>query len=511
MKFAEKIDRREWLKLAGYLGFGLLIVGYLRYSIQEVLDTINKVILITGAALFVGGVVLNFREVLAFFRTRSARLGANTAIMTVAVVAILAVGNFLGYKHKSRVDVTSEKANSLSDQTRKIVSGLQKDIRVIKFDKTDDAELRDLMTEYRNLSSRISYERIDPQERLEVAKQYSISRMGEVVVASDGRTERPAEVGEQQLTNAILKVTRERLKKVCFVEGHGEKTPSTSGGEGLSALEEGLKRENYETKTVSLAESNQAPSDCDVIVLAGPKRALLQGEAAMIGKYLDGGGKVLVMIDPDADPQLQDVLGAWNIEVGKDTVVDVSGVGQLMGQGPFVPLGLEYGSHAITKDLGRDMTVFPISRSIQSGGSGAGSVSTTDIVKTSKASWAESDELKEGQKVQLDEGKDKPGPITIGVAASKTVGENEARLVVIGDSDFASNAWVGQGANADLLLNTLNWLAQDEDLISIRPKSKTNRQVTMTASQQNFLFWLMILLMPGAVIASGVFIWLKRR
>src|SRR5437868_4231374 len=204
-----QINRQELFKTTGYLGVALLVAGYLRYSVLETLDTISKSLLIAGGVLTLAGLVLNFRAIRDSFGRRSTRLGTNMAVITVAVVAILALLNFLGYRHHKRVDVTAEKLYSLSDQTRKIVSGLQKDIKIIKFDKEDDPELRDHMQEYRDLSKHLSYERIDPQVKPEAAQQYKISRMGEVIVTSGDRAERPQDTGEQEITNAILKVTRD--------------------------------------------------------------------------------------------------------------------------------------------------------------------------------------------------------------------------------------------------------------------------------------------------------------
>ena len=505
-----KVNRKELFKWAGYLGAALLVVGYLIYSVQETMSTLNKALLIAGAALLALGVGFNFGEIRQSFGRRSTRLGANTAVLTIAVLAILAILNFLGFRHHKRWDVTSEKLYSLSDQTRKIVSELQEDVKIIKFDKQDDLELKDRMEEYRNLSSRITYERIDPQEKPEIAKQYNISRMGETIVAAGDRVERPQETSEQALTNAIIKATRDTLKKICFVEGHGEKRlSSTNEAEGYGLMDQLLKSENYETKTVNLVSANQVPSDCDVLVLAGPKQSLFPQEVSMIGKYLEEGGKVMMLLDPDVETNTADLLKTWNIELGNNTVLDVSGVGRLFGTGPGVPLAASYGSSPITKDFEGSMTFFPLTRSVTPAGSAGGGVSTIELLKTSEQSWAET-ELKGGE-ARFDEGKDKEGPITIGMTATKTVGDKEARLVVIGDSDFATNQFAQLQRNGDLFLNSVNWLAQDEDLISIRPKSPTNRSVTMTATQQNMLFWLTIVLMPAAVIGSGIYIWYKRR
>jgi ABC-type uncharacterized transport system involved in gliding motility auxiliary subunit len=494
-------------KTAGYIGLLLLAGGYMRYSVQETMSTLNKALLISGGLLVLLSIIFNLANIRTYFGRRSSRLGANTAIMTIAVIAILGIVNFLAYRHHKRVDLTEEQLYSLSDQTRKIVSGLQEEVKILNFNKTDDQTLTDLMKEYKDLSKRVTYQRIDPHEKPELAREHNITRMGETVVISETRTERPQEISEQTLTNAILKVTREKLKTVCFVEGHGEKQISSMDAEGYGTVDKMLKDENYDTKTVNLVTANQVPPECAVLVLPGPKQALFPQEASMVGKYLDNGGKAFLMLDPDTDAKLGDVLKSWNIEVGNDTIVDVSGVGRLFGTGPAVPLASSYGSHAITKDFQGSMTFFPMARSVKASAAGGGD--TTELLKTSEESWAET-ELK-GDQVKLDEGKDQKGPISIGVAASKKNNDKESRLVVMGDSDFASNGYAQLQRNADLFMNTVNWLAQDEDLISIRAKDPTDRRVTLTESQQNFLKILLIFLMPAAVIGSGIFVWWNRR
>ena len=503
-----KINRHEIARIIAFLGPVLLVAGYIRYSVRETMGPLNMSLLIAGGVLTLAAIVLNFRAIRQSSRRRSTRLGANTTVMSVAVIAIIGFANFLGYRHHKRIDLTTEKLYSLSDQTRKVVSELKKDVKVILFDKDDQQGLGDQMKEYRNLSSRFSFERIDPQKNPGAANQYKVTKLGEVVVACGDRNERPKDTTEQSIINAIIKVTRDSLKKICFVEGHGEKKlSSTNEGDGYGVVDKMLKGENYETKSINLVASNDVPSDCDVLVLAGPKQSLFPQEASAIGKYLEKGGKAMLLIDPDTDPKLDDVLHAWGIQLGNNTVVDVSGVGRFFQLGPGAPLARSYGSHPITKDFEGTMTFFPLSRSVETTpGSGA---STTDLMKTSEESWAET-EISAG-KVAFDEGKDKKGPITLGVAGSKTEGDNEARLVVIGDSDFAANQYVGVQRNGDLFMNSINWLAKDEDLISIRPKNPADRRVSMTESDQNQLFWITLVLMPLATIGSGVYIWWRRR
>jgi ABC-type uncharacterized transport system involved in gliding motility auxiliary subunit len=507
------ITRSEITRLAGFVGVALALAGYVRHSIQEIWGWFNISLVSVGLALILISVALNFGGIIAFFRGRQGKLGANTIVMSLAVIAILGIANYMGYRYHKRFDLTAEGLYTLSDQTKKIVGSLQKDVKVIRFDKNEDPQLSDRMTEFKYLSKKISYERIDAQEKPEVARQYA-ARNGETLVVAGERVERPQQTDEQALVNAIVKVTRDKLKRVCFTEGHEEKSLSGTDADGFGTVESFLKNENYEPKSVNLITSGQVPAECDVLISAGPKKAFLPQEVAMIGKYLDEGGKAMLLIDPepdhpDSDPQLGDLLSAWNITAGTDVVLDASGAGRLIGLGPAAPLAVNYPEHPITKDMKRAATFFPMSRSIKTGDSAKGEMFFTDLLKTSENSWAET-ELK-GNEAKMDEGKDTKGPISLGVAATKKTGEKESRLVVIGDSDFASNRYIRSLGNGDLFFNTVNWLAQDEDLISIRPKSATNRSVTMTEAQQSTLRWLIVLFMPLAVIGAGAYIWWKRR
>jgi ABC-type uncharacterized transport system involved in gliding motility auxiliary subunit len=513
-----KIDRQEIYRLAGFVGVAMTLAALFRYLIMNVwvgpglMGKLTPAMLVVGVVLIAVSAVFNFRAIAGFFGGRQGKLGANTVILSVAVLALVVVANFLGYRHHKRFDLTAEGLYSISEQTKKVVANLPKDVKVIYFNKEENQQFSDLMREYKYGGPRLSYERIDPNQRPEMARQYKVRRMGDIVVAAGDRTETIGDTSEQAVTNAILKVTREKLKTVCFSEGHGEKSLSDTQREGFSIVEQRLKDENYQLKTVLLAREQQVPSECAELIVAGPKQSLTPPEAAMIGKYLDGGGKALLMLDPETDPQLGDVLKSWNIQASDNVVLDVSGMGQLVGAGPEAPLITEYGSHTITKDFGRTMSVFPLARAIKVTG-GAGGSNVTPLLTTSENSFAK-DKITPGQQIKLEPDKDQKGPLILGAAASRSVdAKKESRLVVIGDSDFAMNGAIRVPSfrNADLFLNSVNWLAEDEDLISIRPKSATNRSVTMSESQQRTFLLLSAALMPLAVIGSGIYIWWKRR
>jgi ABC-type uncharacterized transport system involved in gliding motility auxiliary subunit len=262
---------------------------------------------------------------------------------------------------------------------------------------------------------------------------------------------------------------------------------------------------------VNLVTESGIASDCSELIIAGPAQGFFPQEAALIGKYLAGGGKALILIDPETDPKLGDVFAGWNISVGNNVVIDASGVGSLIGAGPAIPLVTDFGPSPITKNFQRSMAFFPLARTVSIADKSKSDPQAVELLKTSQRSFTIPN-LKQGQnEVKYDPKTGTLGPLSLGVAASRKSGDNEARLVVIGNSVFATNPYLDQQKNGDLFYNTINWLAEDENLISIRPKTPTDRRITLTTGQSGALKWLDLIFLPGLVILSGVYIWWKRR
>jgi len=509
-----KWDRKELAKFIGTMGVAMLIAGYLRYTIQGELLTFSKVVLILGGLFVLASVVIGFSYILVFFSRRSSQLGTNTAILTLAVLAILVVVNFVGYRHHKRFDLTTEKLNTLSDQSKKVVGGLQKDVVIVHFAKEPSQALDDQMAAYTSLSSHLKFQNVDPDRKPEIAHEYGATRMGDVILASGPRKEHlesgiGGALSEEDITRAIMKVTQDKVKTVCFITGHGEKSLSDAGETGFSRVEAGLRSQNYTSRTINLVSENGIAPDCDVVVDAGPTQQFFPQEAAMLAKYLQETGKLLILVDPQTDPKLGELLNAWNTSAGDNVVIDASGVGSLIGAGPAIPLVTTFGDSPITKGFTGMMTFFPLARTVSIADKSKTEPQVVELLKTSPRSFTVPS-LKQGQN-ELKFDPKTAGPLSLGVAASRKSGSGEARLVVIGNSAFAANPFLGQQKNGDLFYNTINWLAQDENLISIRPKSQTNRRITLTQAQSSALMWLDLIFLPGIVILSGVYIWWKRR
>ena len=462
--------------------------------------------------LFLAWIALDFRSLIGFFSKRSSKLGANTGVLVAAVVAILVFLNYLGFRHHKTFDLTTEKLYSLSDQTKKIVEPIKSDVDIFLFAKSSDPQaqqLKDQIAEYQNLNHHIHFQVVDPTEQPGLAKEYEITRLDQLILVSGSHTERPDDTSEQDITSSILKAVATTVKSVCFLEGHGEKSIEDTSGKGYSGVVDELKKENYLVRSVNLVTSGSVPQDCSVIADAGPTKSFFPQEVQMIEKYLDGGGKAIFLLDPGTNPELDSIIQAWNVKVGDNYVIDVSGVGRLIGAGPGIPLVVNYGPSPIVKNFENMMTFFPLARTVSAADSSKADPVTVELLKTSPNSFTVPN-LGNGT-VKFDAAKDERGPLSLGVSAEKKSGSSDARLVVIGNSEFASNQWFGQQRNGDLFFNAINWLTEEENLISIRPKEPTNRRVTLTQAQQRELSWLSMLILPLFVILGGIYVWIKRR
>ena len=476
-----------------------------------------------------------WREIAKVFSRRQARYGTLAGVSVAVVLGILVAINYIGSRQNKRWDLTANKQFSLSDQTKNVVAKLDAPMQITVFAQEPDFQrYRDKLNEYQYSSKQVTTDYVDPDKKPAIAKQNQIQQYGTIVISYKGRTERVTSDNEQDVTNAIIKVVSGQQRKVYFTQGHGEKDKDGSEREGYNAIAAAMGRENYTLDKLVLAQQGAVPDDASVVIVAGPKIDFFPNEIEALKKYLDKQGKVLLLIDPpdkaDAPPVTNLVALAhdWGVEVGTNVVVDVSGMGRLIGTDASVPVVASYPSHPITKNGQFSfLTAFPMARSAAPVSGGVNGHTAQAFLDTGPRSWAETDikGLLTSGKVALEEDKgDKRGPVTIGSAVTAAAAtppdakpENadapkpETRVVVIGDSDFAANGGLGIQGNRDLFMNTVGWLSQQENLISIRPKDADDRRVTLTATQQANLNWLSLLIIPGFIFATGIYTWWRRR
>ena len=541
------------LGAAGWAGIAVVAAGMVARFVVPERQELWWWTLVAGLALVLVYGLGQWRSYAALFQRRQARYGTLAASGVVLGLAILVAANYILARQNKRWDLTAAQQYSLSDQTVRVLESLESPIRVLVFaQEVDFPRYRDRLGEYEYTSDRVSLELIDVDKNPVLARQYEVQAYGTVVFDYNGRIERVVSDQEQDLTNGLIKAVEGEERKAYFLQGHGERSPTGAERDGYSALADALRLDNLSVETVILSQAGAVPEDAAVLVAAGPATDLLPAEADMLREYLDGGGKLLVLLDPPDGPDgenrdnLIGLIAEWGIEVGQDIVVDVSGVGQLLGTDATVPVASTYPQHPIT-DRFALLTAFPLARSVKPAEGGAGGRVATSFAETSPRSWAESNlDLSSGEVAMEEDQGDVPGPISIAAAVSATVETDaedagptdeaaggdtgdghdhgaeagaeeesdapvEARLAVFGDSDFAANGSLGIQGNRDLVLNAINWLAEQENLISIRPREPEDRRITVTADQQFRIFAASIFLIPGVIVGAGVYTWWRRR
>jgi len=476
-----------------------------------------------------------WREIGAMFSRRQARYGTLAATSVLVVLAILVAINYIGARQNKRWDLTANKQFSLSDQSRNVLTKLDAPLQMMAFAKEEEfPRYRDRLREYEYISKNVSTEYVDPDKKPTIAKQNQVQQYGTIVLNYKGRSERVTSDTEQDITNGVIKVVSGQKRKVYFTQGHGEKDTTSSERDGYNSISSALGNENYAVEKLAIAQQGSVPDDATVVVVAGPKIDLFPPEVEALKKYLDKQGKLLLEIDPPdkADsPALTNLIALahdWGVDVANNVVVDVSGMGRMIGTDASVPVVAQYPSHAITERFNY-LTAFPMAREAAPVSGGVNGRTAQPIIETGPRSWAETDIktlLSSGQ-VALDESKgDKKGPVVLGAAvsvaqpsttpppapgAAPEAPKPETRVIVLGDSDFAANGGLGIQGNRDLFMNMVGWLSQQENLISIRPKEADDRRITLTATQQSNIAWLSLLIIPGLVFGSGVYTWWRRR
>jgi ABC-type uncharacterized transport system involved in gliding motility auxiliary subunit len=510
-----KMMMKKYTKIGGLVGFGLLLLGLIIYSINAIMTTVSAVFMIAGAVLLVLYVVFNFSSIKEGLSSRSAKFGSNAALLILFVLGILVVVNILLSRFNARLDTTAAKQFSLAPQTTSVLQNLDKDINALGFFKSgEEMQAKELFIEYENISSRFNWKIVDPDKNPGMAKRYNIDTYGTIAVIGNAKQEKLEQATEQALTNAIIKVSRDEIKKIYFTTGHGEKDYDRSDQDGYSRARGVIEDENYQIDKILLAssENDSIPDDCSVLVIAGPKTDLFDTEKQQIKAYLDKGGKVLFMLDPESPPSFSRLLTEYGIDVADNTVIDASGLGQLFGAGPAIPIANDYADHTITKDF-NVMTFFPFARSVSKMSEVPSGLTVTELAKTNQRSWGETGPLDAGP-LSFDAGEDTKGPLPILTVAEKSSaasGAAKMRLAVFGDSDFAADGYFRNQGNGDLFMNTVSWLAEEEDLISVRARDPEDRRLTLTKKQSRLILYFGVVFLPVLIFIAGVWVYVKRK
>lgn len=454
------------------------------------------------------------------FGMRQTKYGTNTIVAILAMLGIIILVNFIAKKENVRWDLTKSKKYTLSDQTKNVLKRLDEDVKVTLFYQSGNPEkenAENLLSEYKEVNSRIQTEYIDPDKNPAEANKYNISRYGTVIFEMGDKKEQVVSASESDFTSSILKLIRDEEKKIYFLTGHGEKDIEGMEQTSYSTVKMSLEKEGYLVEKLSLLTDPKIPEDLSVLVIAGPQKKLLDKEKEVIEKYIDSGGKLFLLLDPKSevkgDTGFSSFVSKWGVLSDRNVLIDPE---QYFWTDPSAPVISDWATHQITEK--QAAAFFPGAGEVSALENAPADIMVTSLARTSSSSWLEKNS--ENKNVEYNEDVDKKGPISIAVAVEKTPAPEEGeendkkeklRLVVVGDSDFAVDGFSDALGNQDFFLNSINYLAEEEELISIRPKDEEERTVALTGNQSKTIFYGTVFGMPAIIIAVGILVWVRRR
>lgn len=533
------IDRARLFTGLGYAGFVIIVATAIAYGMIPAAERYTWIGWIVGLFCLVAYVVGSLNTIRDYLKRRSTRHGASALILILLVLGILVFVEAISARHSARLDLTASKRFTLSEQTSRILKNLEKPVRVTAFYQEGSPqaeEAKELLDQYAYASRKFSFTFVDPDRFPGKARRYKITAYGTLMLETDTREEKITQATEQELTNALLRVMRKAEKVIYFINGHDEKSTEDYDKDGYSGVKKAIEDQNYVVRDLLLMRTEEVPADASVLIIAGPKKAFFPEEISTLKRFIDQGGHLLILIDPETDTGLGVFLKSYGIEVGQDIIVDK--LSRLFGADYLTPIVSQYADyHPITENF-KTASFFPLARSIRLAKDVPQHVQNTELAETGPNSWAETDlvMLKKG-KASFDSQKDTMGPIPVAMVSTiqhetedvkdvqteKTPEDKAeesddqkdiprpARIVVFGDSDFAGNAYVNLSGNRDLFMNAVSWLAEEEDLIAIRPKERASQPVILSYTQTRVIFWASVVLLPGGVLIIGVVVLRQRR
>ncbi|NPA27088.1 MAG: GldG family protein [Chloroflexi bacterium] len=454
---------------------------------------------------------------------RQARYGSNALLMTLAVIGILGTINYLVSLYPKRWDLTENKSNTLAPEVQQLLDSLDTDVTAYAFysAQADTTYARELLEKFVLASNgKFSYKFIDPILQPGLAQKYGVTRDGTVVLVMGDRTEQVTFLSESELANALARLLHPENLVVYFVTGHGEPDIEAFGEQGLSMFKEELENKNYTVKTLALAAEKQVPEDAKVVVVVGPLQPFQEAELQALQDYLDQGGSVVFFFNTSVEGAqepgealAQYLQETWGVVVDDDVVIDPTSPQQ-----PLLALAAFYENHPITQKLTNLITIFPIARSVRVLNPNDALRIGTELIKTSPQAWGETDlepfkaagEDATITNVEPDPEVDIMGPVPLAVAVEDT--QSGARMVIVGDADFARNGAYAAYGNGLLAVNSVEWAANVGDLIQITPRETTQRYLRPPNSYLlNAIFLTSVCILPGAVLLLGAVVILRRR
>lgn len=563
---------KVYINILFFLGIFLLTTGIISTQVIGSVSIVSMVIILAGISLLIAGSLWVVYTNKAFWGKRSTEATTNALISAIAVILIIILVNFLGIKYAVKIDLTENKLFTLSPQSQELVKNLTSPLKVYVFDAPINEIDRELLENYQSYSDWFDYQFVDPQVDISLAQKFNVTRLGDVYVQYENKQQLVQiispenRLAEVKLTTAIAKIQKNIQAKIYILQGHGEPLLQQGGQISFAQAVESLTNQGYGVEGLNLTTSPLVPPTADIVLVSSGERNLLATEVEKIKQYVDRGGNLLVMYNAQSANSLTSILSQWGVTIDDSLAIDSSGRGDIFGLGPSISIVMNYGLHPITKDFNNKMTILPWARPILI--TPMENIEATPLLITNNLSWGETNLTQEN--IEFNPTEDIPAPLNLGVALLKrnviteneimenedtainnpttltpekttpdnlTFGNNdlptpptmktpkpspskvtsgeknisEQKMVVVGNTNFATDGWFQQQINSDFFLNAIAWLANEkEQNLSIRPQQATNRRLDLSKNQVTLISWLAVLIIPSLSLIAAVTTWWQR-
>lgn len=449
------------------------------------------------------------------------QLFMQNSFFVILFLALVFLIGFISREYHYSKDITQGGRNTLTEGSINILKQMKGPIKITVYASKDDRskgqEYRkayaDFVARYQRSKSDISLDFVDPAENPKQVQEEGIKADGEFVVEFNKRTEHilPPFV-EQDMTNLLVRLSRTNSRPIMYLDGHGERNLTGIKNHDLGEFGKQLEKKGFKLANPDLTIAQSVPANGSMLVIASPQVNISEIEAKKIKQYVESGGNLLWLLDDKNYHGLESLAEYLGIEVKDGIVVDLSS--RQYGADPKVAFMSTYGDHAITKTF-MLRTLFPEARMVDAQPSYELGWKVGRLVDVAQNGWLETSG-KIDSKVSFDDKTDIKGPINIAVALERKYGKRGQRVVVVGNANFLSNTFVANGGNLDLGINMVNWLAGDDDLITIQPKPLKDSNVVIESTPLSMVFtWLVYYgfqyIIPSILLIAGVMSWLKRR
>ena len=424
-------------------------------------------------------------------------------LLGLGILGALGAGLVLAHRHPVILDWTGNQRHGLSAASRAALDAVAGPLTVSVYlpaKHNGRASAKALVARYQRVAPRLTLRFVDPLDVPDLMRKEEL-RVGEMVLTSGERRERIPAMTEAAFTNALARLARGEQQWLGFVSGHGERSPTRQANFDLSEFASALAVRGIRAREVNLAELAAVPDNLSALVIASPQTDFLPGELTLIQDYLARGGHLLWLLEPAAPASLTVLATALGLQPGTQTVIDPAA--QTMGlTDPTLALVLRYEAHPALGQFSAS-ALFPHATPLRVQAPAGWTAAT--LFSSGKGSWGEAGPL--AGAVSFDEGQDTRGPLPLAVALTR----DAQRVVLVGDGDFLSNTYLGNGGNRELGIRLVEWLSANDALVNVDAVAAPDRELVLSSWQIALVGGGFLVVLPGVFLLNGLWLWWRRR